>query len=97
MCGYGLVPVQSSLWEQPLMCADSQTVLEMYLMESARDCVYNQQHRPWDPVLVNLLVQINLWGHAADLESLRPEKGLGSRLFFFQLGYAWLAEETPLC
>lgn len=53
-----LLNVQSTLWEQPLACADSQTMLGNYLMGSARDCVYNQQDRPWDHALglVNLLV-----------------------------------------
>lgn len=53
-----LLNVQSSLWEQPLGCTDSQTVLGNYLMESSRDCVYIQRDRPWDHGLglVNLLV-----------------------------------------
>lgn len=81
-----LLNVQSSQWEHPWACADSQTVLGNYLMGVPVSATIRT-----DPGTGEF---IDLWDCAAGLEKLRPEKGLGSRFFSWDMS-GW--QRRQLC
>lgn len=81
---------QSSQWEHLSACADSQTVLGNYLMGRAS----LQRSGQTLGLCPRTGEFINLWGCAADLEKLRPENGLGSRFFSWDMS-GW--QRRQLC